>query len=307
MYLIKSKPTLYSVIKPKDPWGGSFTFTKHFLRYLKSRGWKITFNPRSHYDVAYSTGWFLTGDQLRRVCASAPLLFRMDGLPSLYRNESSADTREQEKMMELQARAASHVVFQSQYCRESCVGWNIENFSVILNGTDMEVFFPDPRRRCDPDRLVFLSSSWSSNTNKGMPLFKQLAVALPQHEFRFMGNWPSDLEPGPVAVYRAREQKHLAAFLRQGDVFVHLALCDPCPNVVIEAIASGLFPVVSASGGGRELIGSRGYIWKGLGRFMEDFPRRIVPEMSLPGENRSDLSLENVGSKYLEILDRIKT
>jgi glycosyltransferase involved in cell wall biosynthesis len=305
MFFLRKKPCLYSAIVPKEPWGGSFTFTKHLLKYLEEHRWRVTFNPRKSYDVAFSTGWFLQGEALDRVTKKAPLLFRMDGLPSLYRNDASEASRQQERHMKEQAERAAHVVFQSRFCRESCRDWKLKTSSIILNGTDTTVFHPKARET--RDRLIFLSASWSSNPHKGMPLFREMARALPRHEFRFMGHWPRDLSGDPVKIFPAGPQKELAAFLRQGDFFVHLALNDPCPNVLIEAIVSGLYPIVSDSGGNPEIIARRGYLWKDLASFLDDFDNHRLPRPPFPSFDAEHFSFDSVGRKYLEIFNEIRS
>ena len=44
--------------------------------------------------------------------------------------------------------------------------------------------------------------------------------------------------------------------MRRGDVLLHTKYNDPCPTVVLEAMASGLPVVYSASGGTPELVGN---------------------------------------------------
>ena len=46
------------------------------------------------------------------------------------------------------------------------------------------------------------------------------------------------------------------ALMRRGDVLLHTKYNDPCPTVVLEAMASGLPVVYSASGGTPELVGN---------------------------------------------------
>ena len=306
MFLFKKKPIIFSAIKPKDPWGGSFIFTKHLLNYLKKTGWKVTFNPNDRYDVAYASGWFLNGANLDKVLSKAPLLYRMDGLTSLYRNKVNEQTNRQESWMQSQAEKAAHIVFQSQFCVESCAHWNVKEHSVIINGTDLKLFHPPSPRKKSFDKINFISVSWSNNLNKGMPLFKELAESMPQHNFMFMGNWPQELDPGPVTILPAKQQKHLADFMRQGDVFVHLALNDPCPNVVVEALASGLFPVISNTGGAKEIVEDEGYIWQDLNTFRSDFEEKVLPKLPLTHKNIERLSLENVGKQYLNIINQIR-
>ena len=51
-------------------------------------------------------------------------------------------------------------------------------------------------------------------------------------------------------------QAEAPALMRRGDVLLHTKYNDPCPTVVLEAMASGLPVVYSASGGTPELVGN---------------------------------------------------
>jgi glycosyltransferase involved in cell wall biosynthesis len=67
----------------------------------------------------------------------------------------------------------------------------------------------------------------------------------------------------------------LAATMRACDVFLHLAQNDPCPNVVLEALASGLPILYSDSGGTPELVGDCG-----LPVTLDTFPERLAAIVS---------------------------
>jgi glycosyltransferase involved in cell wall biosynthesis len=53
-------------------------------------------------------------------------------------------------------------------------------------------------------------------------------------------------------------QAEAPALYRRADILIHTKYNDPCPSVVVEAMASGLPVVFSATGGVPELVGDAG-------------------------------------------------
>ena len=58
--------------------------------------------------------------------------------------------------------------------------------------------------------------------------------------------------------------EQLISLYKRSEVFIHLALMDHCPNVVVDARASGCKIVCSNSGGTREIAGSNAVVVKDM-------------------------------------------
>jgi hypothetical protein len=93
---------------------------------------------------------------------------------------------------------------------------------------------------------------------KGTARISSLAAANPDVEFQLCGNYPA-LPSLPNIHHNGRLRREaLAAVMRRCHLFLHLAENEACPNVVLEALASGLPVLYRDSGGTPELVGDCG-------------------------------------------------
>jgi glycosyltransferase involved in cell wall biosynthesis len=77
-------------------------------------------------------------------------------------------------------------------------------------------------------------------------------------EVSFVGNWNPQVPQNNVKIIAPVNSITLAEIYEQQDVFLHAAVNDPCPNVVIEAMACGLPIIYSTSGGTPEIANGYG-------------------------------------------------
>jgi glycosyltransferase involved in cell wall biosynthesis len=177
--------------------------------------------------------------------------------------------------MRLGLRTADHVFFQSDFCRRSAetfLGPPAGPAEVLHNAVDTSTFVPAPRPgrrpltlllggdqlqsyrlesalralalvradRCDARLLVTGLVSWPGADNASAHsrlLARELGV---EHAVEWLGSYAQSQAP---------------ALMQRADVLLHTKVNDPCPNVVIEALACGLPVVYADSGGVPELVG----------------------------------------------------
>jgi glycosyltransferase involved in cell wall biosynthesis len=173
-------------------------------------------------------------------------------------------------------READFVVYQSEFCRESAdifLGLSTAPSRVLFNPVDLREFTPGAHAmpittwrlltagtHYQSPRVVGPIETLGHLREAGCPAHLTIAGAL---------RWPNAeaevkttierLGLGEAVTLRpAFDQAEAVALYRDAHVLIHPKYHDPCPTVVIEALACGLPVVASRSGGLAELVGDDG-------------------------------------------------
>lgn len=165
---------------------------------------------------------------------------------------------------------ARHVVYQSVFCKESSdrfAGEPAGRWEVLHNGVDTSVFVPRTARPKGPPTLLL--GGTQSRRYRVETALRTVAL-LPEVRLLVAGRLAWSRSAAAEARSLAAElgvdarvewtgpyaQADAPALMRRADVLLHTKVMDPCPNVVVEALASGLPVVYAASGGTPELVGA---------------------------------------------------
>lgn len=174
---------------------------------------------------------------------------------------------------------ADHVFYQSAFCRLSAdqfAGRAAATSEVLHNAVDVNTFTPPPPAAAHG--LTLLLAGSQDQWYRYAAAVATLAVLIGRGvESRLIVTgrlgWTSDQQEGRTrADAFAREhgvlerieftgpytQVQAPAIYRRADVLIHTKYNDPCPSVVVEALATGLPVAYSASGGVPELVGDAG-------------------------------------------------
>jgi glycosyltransferase involved in cell wall biosynthesis len=165
--------------------------------------------------------------------------------------------------------AADYVFFQSEFCRVSSDLWLEARHGpaeVLPNPVDTELFTPAE----SPARPLTLLLGGNQYQRYRLEVALDALRLLPEARLLVAGKLSWDPDPrrvrrelGPlldgvterVELLGTYSQAAAPALYRRADVLLHTKYNDPCPTVVLEAMACGVPVVYSRSGGTPELVG----------------------------------------------------
>ena len=168
---------------------------------------------------------------------------------------------------------ADHVFFQSAFCKvgaDRFYGERRRPWEVLHNPVDTRRFAPSSERGPRPLTLLLGGSQYQRyRVESALATLVEVRRARP--DARLLVTGALSFAPDAAAVTRdlvrrlglddaveltgPYTQAEAPALLARADVLLHTKYNDPCPTVVIEAMALGLPVAYSASGGTPELVG----------------------------------------------------
>jgi glycosyltransferase involved in cell wall biosynthesis len=173
--------------------------------------------------------------------------------------------------------AAAHVVYQSAFCKLSADKFVREpagSWEIVHNPVDTRRFTPAERR---PAELTLLLGGNQYQDYRFEIAVRTLALVLRERPARLIVtgrlSWSAADDPqrapreaaalieqlgvgDHVEIIGTYSQLEAPDIMRRGSLLLHTKVMDPCPTIVLEALASGLPVVYSESGGVPELVGA---------------------------------------------------
>lgn len=195
------------------------------------------------------------------------------GFPAWAGRNSAVVNKEMSRL----ARLADFIIYQSDFCKQSAEKYLLVSetkpSAILLNPVDLETFAPSsnppPFSRVrlltagthnQAERVTLPVEALSILRKRGLEAQLTIAGELrwknAQTELRDL------LEQRSLARYveikPSFSQEEAAKMLREHHVLLHMKYHDPCPTMVIEALASGIPVIGSVSGGMPQLVGDDG-------------------------------------------------
>jgi glycosyltransferase involved in cell wall biosynthesis len=195
----------------------------------------------------------------------APIVLNQNGVG--YPGWAGDAAEEFNRPLRLALRAADHVLYQSEFCKRSAdafLGPPRGSWEIRHNAVDVAHFTPAAQAP-DGGPVVLLGGDQTQAYRIELAL-RTFAAVLPEHpDARLLvtGRLVSDVEPlivqggmgDRVELVGEYAQRDAPDLFRRAHLLLHTKVNDPCPSLVIEAMACGLPVVYPASGGVVELVG----------------------------------------------------
>jgi glycosyltransferase involved in cell wall biosynthesis len=168
--------------------------------------------------------------------------------------------------------AADHVLYQSEFSKRSSdlfLGNPRGSWEVLRNAVDVSHFTPAAHApEGGPALLLGGDQTQAYRLELALRTLAALLGRHPDARLLVSGRLVSPVEPlvdelglhGRVELVGAYAQRDAPALFRRAHLLLHTKVLDPCPTLVLEAMAAGLPVVYPASGGTVELVGDEGGI-----------------------------------------------
>lgn len=211
--------------------------------------------------------------------------------------------------------AADSVVFQTYFNKslsEKYFGVHA-NSIVINNGTDFEEISkiaPVSHPRLDKyEELWCCSSSWRPHKRLKANIEYYFSNRPKGTGLVILGENPDHVVDHPDVMYAGRQSwETCISIYKRCKKFIHLAFLDHCPNVVVDARASGCELVVASSGGTREVAGPATVIhdieWD-LRPLDLYSPPQLDYSKSFTNDVESSIDINAIATRYAEHLGKL--
>jgi glycosyltransferase involved in cell wall biosynthesis len=236
-----------------------YSFLANWRRWLDDQGIWHTQDVETRYNVLFVNSFMVPYGVIAKAKQNNPQLRvvqRIDGSARDYGRFDDADDQQARVNM-----LADITIFQSNYSRYSTTQkFKVihQDGPVIYNPVNIQMFYPDYSQPRSKDKMKIGNASFSTARKKGTWKIGRLAQQNPDVTFVLCGRYPDLPDLSNIHLLGHLGRTELASAMRACDLFLHLAENDPCPNVVLEALASGLPVLYKNSGGTPELVGECG-------------------------------------------------
>lgn len=283
----------------------------NFIAYLGEQGVEVTHDLDDSYDVIFTNHWSVPYTTLLRGLRrniDFRLVHRIDGSAQDYGRDPRSDVGQSAVNV-----LADVTLFQSRYARYA----TREKFPaitqdgpVIYNPVDTVLFTPEGEQYAALEGFTYenkvCAATWSTNRKKGAESIYTVARANPDIGFVLCGNYQDAPALSNIRCLGVLGRTELATAMRSCTVFLTFSENEACPNVVLEALASGLPVLYIDSGGTRELVEECGYAVKTQSfRMTMDsmLDRRTELASKARKRAKSEFSPAKVFSQYIQLIE----
>lgn len=238
-----------------------------------------------------------------------PLIQRLDGI---YFNLSQ-DYKQQNQNIKKTYHQSDGVVFQTEFNKQLITKYfgPHQNSIVIPNGADIELIdqiLPLRHSKIDKyENIWSCASHWRPHKRLDDNIEYFLQHAGPRDCLLVAGKLDKQYKKNSKIIYLGEvDHNQLVAVYKASKYFIHLAWLDHCPNVVVDARASGCQVICTSAGGTKEIAGLDAII---VEEDIWDFaPVELYKPPELNFKNKiknsfnSDYNMLNVMRRYVDFI-----
>jgi len=242
----------------------------------------------------------------RHLLKEKTVLHRVDGPVSLYQKSNlfSVD----KYIFKINLLVADGTVFQSLWSQKECksIGMPSKPFELVtINAPDSKVFFP--KYLPSPDgtkKFRLISSSWSTNSNKGFDILEYLDGHLnfEKYEMTFIGRSPVSFRN--IKLINSLPSLQLAEHLRNHHLFVFASLREACSNSLLEAMHCGCVPIARNTSSNPEIIANSGVLFEDQSDILNAIDL-AAESYDVYKEKNLLPSIQNIGERYIKFCEKV--
>lgn len=253
---------------------GPNSFAKKLVKYGKMNG--------CTFDINQKPDSYLSFIETHRPSFSAPMFQRIDGIYFNTRTDHNMQNANIKRTYDM----ADGIFFQSEFNKKLTTKYFGEhsNTTIIHNGADIdsiENIKPLAHPVLDSyENIWSCASSWRPHKRLGENIRYFLEHSNDKECLVVAGRTDYSGKYDRVFFAGDMMQEALMALYKRSKYFLHLAWLDHCPNVVVDARASGSRIVCSSTGGTKEIAGQDAIVIEEEEWDMEPVDLYRPPEMN---------------------------
>lgn len=309
--------------------GGGYTFYRNFIQAIgdgNNDDIELTPQEEDDYDILFAfSPTTISGEIIARAKARGKkFVLRVDGVPEDNRNSGKGTRR----LVEY-ATQADTIIFQSNFVKKT-VGKILANNGVVCankvirNGVDTKIFKPDGHKENFPGKPNILHIAYRKDNNKRyeevLAMYREYFMENKQANLVLLGRYPTEWNEFGMGFFNGErfnalgittDEEYKARMIRSCDFLFYPSFADPCPNVVMEAMACGVPVLYQPYGGVREMVQPTdelgGGIWNDYNESFTDNINLILKERELFSkralEIAQDHTLEIMALNYISAFE----
>mgnify|MGYP001291039055 CR=1 FL=1 len=244
--------------------------------------------------------------------SNLPLVQRLDGIYF----DIDTDNKLMNSNLQKTYENSAGVIFQSEYCRDLCFKYlgAHDNHTVIHNGADYELI--DEIEPLQDSLLDKFDTVWTC-ASRWRP-WKRLRQNV-EYFINFSGendclvvagNPPDDevVKHNRVFYVGRLPVDILFSLYKRSKYFIHLARYDACPNVVVDARASGCQIICSSLAGTKEVAGPNALVVEDVPWDLEPVSTSRIPDIKFDNVTKNtyntNIDMTFVAKNYLNFLQK---